>query len=338
MSTHPQSAPPTPERLFNAVNAFQLTEAMKAALDLGIFTAVAQGDTKPSAIAARVNASERGVRILCDYLTVQGFLTKTDGRYGLPPDAALFLDRNSPAYMGSIMEFLANDRQRENHRNIADAVRRGGCDDTRAPFEPDDPLWVVFARRMMPMMRMPSEMLAAALAKEAPAHKVLDIAAGHGMFGIAVARHNPGAHIYAADWPKVLEVAQENAREAGVADRHHLIPGSAFDTTFGEGYDLALITNFLHHFDRDTCTTFLRKVHASLAPGGRAAILEFVPNPDRVTPPMPASFSLIMLASTPAGDAYTFAELASMAQAAGFSRVIPSDAPIPPEQLVLAYK
>ncbi|HSU19236.1 MAG TPA: class I SAM-dependent methyltransferase [Acidobacteriaceae bacterium] len=332
------SAPPSPERFFNAVNAFQLTEAMKAALDLGIFTAVAQGNAVPSTIASRVSANERGVRILCDYLTVQGFLSKTDGSYSLPPDSALFLDSNSPAYIGSVVHFLANDRQRENHRQIADAVRRGGCADTQTPLEPNDPVWVVFARQMMPMMRMPAQMIATALAKEAPARKVLDIAAGHGIFGITVAQHNPGAEIYAADWPNVLEVAKENAEQAGVADRHHLIPGSAFETDFGTGYDLALITNFLHHFDRDTCISFLRRVHMALEPGGRAAILEFVPNADRVTPAMPASFSLIMLASTPSGDTYTFSELSSMAQAAGFSRVIPSDAPMGAEQLVIAYK
>ena len=338
MSTTPHAAPPTPERFFNAVNAFQLTEAMKAALELGLFTAIAQGHATPAAIAPTVGASERGVRILCDYLTIQGFLTKADGRYGLPPDTALFLDRNSPAYMGSIMEFLVNDRQRENHRHIADAVRRGGCDDSRAPFEPDDPAWVTFANRMMPMMRMPAEGLAATLAREAPSRKVLDIAASHGLFGIAAARHNPEAEIYAVDWPKVLEVAVENAKAAGISERHHLLPGSAFEVEFGTGYDLALITNFLHHFDRETCISFLRRVFDALQPGGRAAILEFVPNPDRVTPATPAAFSLIMLASTPAGDAYTFAELSSMAQAAGFSRVIPAELPMTPEQLVIAYK
>ncbi len=337
MSATPQSVPPNPERIFNAINAFQLTEAMKAALDLGIFTSIAEGATDAASIAQRVNASERGVRILCDYLTVKGFLNKTDGRYSLDQETALFLNRNSPAYLGSVANFLASDHHRAAHRNIADAVRKGGCA-VHDPFEPDDPVWVIFARHMMPMMHMASENIAAALTKEAPVKKVLDLAAGHGLFGIAVARHNTGAQIYAVDWPKVLEVATENAQQTGVADRHHLIPGSAFDVPFGEGYDVALITNFLHHFDRDTCISFLRKVHASLAPGGRAAILEFVPNPDRVSPPTPAAFSLIMLASTPAGDAYTFAELSSMAQAAGFSRVVPSDAPVMPEQLVLAYK
>jgi ubiquinone/menaquinone biosynthesis C-methylase UbiE len=337
MSATPQSAPPTPERIFNALNAFQLTEAMNAALDLGIFTSIAEGATDAASIAHDVNASERGVRILCDYLTVKGFLTKYDGRYALEQDTAIFLNRNSPAYVGSVANFTSSDHHRAAHRNIADAVRQGGCA-VHDPFEPNDPIWVTFARHMTPMMRMASENLAAALTKEAPVHKALDIAAGHGLFGIAVARHNPDAQIFAADWPKVLEVATENAQQAGIADRHHLIPGSAFDTPFGEGYDVVLIPNFLHHFDHETCISFLRKVHASLAPGGRAAILEFVPNPDRVTPPTPAAFSLIMLASTPSGDAYTYAELASMAQAAGFSRVIPSDAPVMPEQLVLAYK
>jgi ubiquinone/menaquinone biosynthesis C-methylase UbiE len=92
----------------------------------------------------------------------------------------------------------------------------------------------------------------------------------------------------------VLEVAQQNAQAMSIADRYHLLPGSAFEIDFGSGYDLALITNFLHHFDPPTCTTFMRKVHAALVPAGRVAIAEFVPNPDRVTPPTAAAFSMMM--------------------------------------------
>ena len=90
--------------------------------------------------------------------------------------------------------------------------------------------------------------------------------------------------------------------------------------------------------DPPTCTKFLRKVHTALKPGGRAAILEFVPNPDRVTPPTAAAFSLIMLAFTPSGDAYTFRELESMAREAGFSRVELSPTDVGVEQLVVAQK
>ena len=118
----------------------------------------------------------------------------------------------------------------------------------------------------------------------------------------------------------MLEVAKENAQKAGVADRYNTIEGSAFDVEFGSGYDLVLLTNFLHHFDPPTCETLLRKVHAALADGGRAVTLEFVPNEDRVTPPDAAGFSMMMLTGTPSGDAYTFAELERMVANAGFSR------------------
>jgi ubiquinone/menaquinone biosynthesis C-methylase UbiE len=185
---------------------------------------------------------------------------------------------------------------------------------------------------------MPAQMMAAELRAGGEARKVLDIAAGHGMYGISVAKQNPGAQIYACDWKNVLEVAEKNAQGMGVADRYHLLPGSAFDVDFGDGYDLALITNFLHHFDAPTCTDFMRKVHALLEPGGRAAILEFVPNPDRVSPPTAAAFSMMMLATTPSGDAYTFAELEKISKDAGFARVELVPAPLGVDRLIIASR
>jgi 2-polyprenyl-3-methyl-5-hydroxy-6-metoxy-1,4-benzoquinol methylase len=107
---------------------------------------------------------------------------------------------------------------------------------------------------------------------------------------------------------------------------------------WGNGYDLMLIANFLHHFDPPTCSTFMRKAHAALNPGGRAAIAELVPNPDRVTPPTAAAFSMMMLATTPAGDAYTFAELESISKSAGFARVELAPSEIGLDRLVIAYR
>ena len=111
-----------------------------------------------------------------------------------------------------------------------------------------------------------------------------------------------------------------------------------FDVEYGSGYDLVLLTNFLHHFDVPTCETLLRKVHTALADGGRAVTLEFVPNEDRVTPPDAAGFSMMMLTTTPSGDAYTFTELERMAANAGFSRSALH--PLPPtiEQVVISEK
>jgi 2-polyprenyl-3-methyl-5-hydroxy-6-metoxy-1,4-benzoquinol methylase len=329
---------PTPERFFNAINAYEQTEAMKAAVELEIFTAIAEGNTTAATIAKRCAAAERGVRTLCDFLTIHGFLTKEGAQYALAPDSALFLNRQSPAYIGTAVEFLLTPRLREGHARLTEAVRRGGTALGEGTLEPENPDWVKFAQAMMPLMHMPAEIMAAELRKGGEAHKVLDIAAGHGIFGISVAKQNPAAHIYAADWKNVLEVARKNAQTMGVADRYHLLPGSAFETDFGSGYDLALITNFLHHFDPPTCTIFMRKVHAALKPGGRAAIAELVPNPDRVTPPTAAAFSMMMLATTPAGDAYTLAELESISRSASFARVELAPPEIGLDRLVIAYR
>lgn len=116
-----------------------------------------------------------------------------------------------------------------------------------------------------------------------------------------------------------MQVAVENARNRGVADRYHTIAGSAFEVDLGSGYDVVLLTNFLHHFAAATCESLLRSIRTALKPAGRVATLEFVPNLDRISPPMPARFAMMMLGATPAGEAYTFAELERMFRAAGFT-------------------
>ena len=167
--------------------------------------------------------------------------------------------------------------------------------------------------------------------------KVLDIAAGHGMYGIVLAQRNPAAQIAAADWSPVLNVALDHARQAGVDARYRTIAGDAFETDFGTEHDIALVTNFLHHFDTEQCTKFLSKVARALGPNGQVVLVEFVPNPDRVTPPMAARFSLTMLAGTPSGDAYTLAELTTMLEAAGFRDVRAHSLPTP-ETVIVARK
>jgi ubiquinone/menaquinone biosynthesis C-methylase UbiE len=200
-------------------------------------------------------------------------------------------------------------------------------------------MWVTFARAMMPLMMPAAQIIAGRIEADSDKPlKVLDIAAGHGIFGISVAQRFPNAQVYALDWPNVLQVATENAQNFGVADRHHLIPGSAFDAEMGSDYDVVLMTNFLHHFDTDTCTELLKKVNAALAPDGQLMTLEFVPNDDRVSPPPEALFSLVMLAATPAGDAYTFGELKQMLENAGFTRNEIFAVEPTPQHLVISRK
>jgi 2-polyprenyl-3-methyl-5-hydroxy-6-metoxy-1,4-benzoquinol methylase len=313
---------PDPGILLRALSAYQLPMALKGAIELELFTHIAAGANTVAQIAPLCNASEKGVRVLCDYLTVNGFLVKCKGTYALAPETGIFLDKKSPAYMGSVAGFLAHEMMRKNFSDVAALVRNGGAV-FHEMLGPDDPIWVEFARSMAPMMGVPAEILArqvAASCVPAPGQqlKVLDIAAGHGLFGIFVARHSPHSEITAVDWANVLEVARENAVKMGVSDRFHARPGSAFDVDLGTDYDLVLLPNFLHHFDEATCVKLLKKLRAAMKPSAILATVEFVPNEDRVSPPQAAAFSMMMLGGTEAGDAYTFHELERMFRAAGF--------------------
>jgi len=321
MSSSPAQQP-SPQLFFQTINAYQRTEALKAAIELEVFTAIGEGQTSVSEIAKRCDTSERGMRILCDYLCIIGFLSKDGTNYSLTQDSAVFLDKRSPAYLGGATEFISTEKLTDNFKNFAEVVRKGGSlDPEGGTVSPDNPIWVKFAKAMAPMIAMPAQLLAKLVDPAADRKlKILDIAAGHGFFGIAFATNNKQAEIVAVDWPKVLEVAKENAATAGVGDRYSTNEGSAFEVEYGGGYDLVLLTNFLHHFDPLTCETLLRKVHASLGEGGRAITLEFVANEDRISPPDAAAFSVMMLGSTPSGDAYTFSELQRMFANAGFAR------------------
>jgi 2-polyprenyl-3-methyl-5-hydroxy-6-metoxy-1,4-benzoquinol methylase len=340
MATSSPSRRPSPEHIFQALNAHHQTAALKAAIELELFTAIDEGNHRVEEIAKRLDASERGIRILSDYLTIQGFLRKEEGRYALSEDAALFLSKRSLHYMGTIVDFLTNEQHSRNLARLKEAVQRGGTaggqGDNRSP---NDELWVSFARSMAPLM-VPTAIFIAQLvgAQEGRALRVLDIAAGHGMFGITIAQQNAKAQITAVDWPPVLEVAKENAAKAGVANRYTARPGSVFEAELGNGYDLALLTNILHHFDQETCVQLMRRVHQALKPGGRAVTLEFVPNEDRVSPPTEAAFSLNMLLGTDVGDAYTLEEYKKMFHEAGFGQTTLHTIPAVPQEALISEK
>ncbi len=308
---------------FQTATAYQRSAALKTAIDVGLFTAIGEGANATPDVAKRCGAPERGIRILCDYLTVLGFLTKSAGKYSLTPDSALFLDRRSPAYVGIAVDFLNSEQMTDAFNNLTTTVRTGAPANSReGTLLVENPVWVKFARAMAPLAAHAARTLAEMVPppSRGQSFSVLDIAAGHGLYGLSFAQRYPDARVAGLDWSNVLDVARENAAAAGVADRWRAIPGSAFDVDWDGPHDLILFPNFLHHFDRAGCETLLRKARAALAQDGRVVTLEFVPNDDRVTPPDAAAFAIAMLGSTPAGEAYTFAEYQKMFQAAGFTR------------------
>ena len=338
MPTAEASPQPSPQKFFETMTAYQRTAALKAAIDLDLFTAIGEGKATVSALANRVGGTERAVRMLSDCLVVLGFLVKTGNSYGLTPDSAMFLDMRSPAYVGSAKRFMASEHVVEGFRDLAAVARSGrGQPDALRADDLKDFAWAEFARSMAPMAQWTAKMAAKLIDHDARI-RVLDVAAGHGMFGIAVAQQNPNAKIVALDWPVVLAVAEENARRFAVIGRYELLPGDALQVELGTGFDVVLIPNFMHLWDRATNVRFLKKVHAALAPQGRVIIVEFVPDESRVTPPVPALFALSMLANSAAGDVYTASEHRAMLKDAGFGDCQIRELAPTPHTAIVAFK
>ncbi|MCA9472649.1 MAG: methyltransferase domain-containing protein [Nitrospirales bacterium] len=332
----------SPQRILEAINAHQRSAILKAGIDLGVFTAIDEGYESVPALAERCATSERGMRMLADGLAILGFLTKDENHYGLMPDSKAFLVSSSPTYLGGTVDFMLSAPLYDGFRHLTEAVRKGGTAlDEKGTTAEEHPEWVTFAQAMVPMMMPPAKWIAHHLSEQAqqgePVKKVLDIAAGHGMFGIEIGKAFPEAVIVGLDSAPVLEVAKKNAQAASLGDRYQTIAGNAFTIDFKSDYDLILLPNFLHHFDAETCVSLLRKVHASLHPNGRVITVEFVPHEDRVSPSS-ADFALIMLVTTPGGDAYTFMELDRMFRAGGFPRSEMFAVPESKEHVLISYK
>jgi SAM-dependent methyltransferase len=327
---------PSPDRFLDAVLSYQKTAAIKAALALDLFTAIAQRDGDLGQVAAQTGASLRGVRILCDYLTIHGFLEKDrNRRYRLTRATEVFLTTPSSSWMGSVVDFLAAPEMMALWLEDPVSYVRNGGSLGLANLAPDNPVWLKFAKAMLPFQAPAADSVARDVsAWPSPPRKVLDVAAGSGIFGIAIAQAVPQAEITAIDWRTVLAVANENAALAGVADHYRTIAGSAFEVDWGSDFDLVLLSNFLHHFDEETCAGLLAKARSSLKPKGRILVVEMVPNEDRISPPFPAMFSFAMLGSTPRGEAYTARELEGMGRRAGLAMIALTDLPPSPMSLV----
>jgi len=292
---------------------------MIAAVKLDVFTQIGAGVTTYEDLARKIKAAPRGARILCDSLCVMGLLEKHAAGYSLTPASRLFLDNSSPAAMGSIVDFLAGPEMIELFLNDPVSYVQGGGSIGLANVAPDHPIWPRFARSMVPIASRTAKRVASYIATlpNRP-YTVLDIAAGHGLYGIEVAKMFPEAFVTALDWVEVLAVARANAEKAGVHRRYRTMPGNLFELDWGNEFDIILLPNILHHFDEAGCIQLLRKAKAALAPGGQALVIDFMPNPDRISPPIQAMFALFMLATTPSGDAYTAPELEQMGKSAGF--------------------
>jgi ubiquinone/menaquinone biosynthesis C-methylase UbiE len=330
---------PTPDRLISAFMAYRLTAIVRAGIEIDIFTAIAEGHLSPDALAPRCKADARGIRILADSLTIHALLTKKDDTYALTEESARYLNRLSPHYLGAAYSFSACPALWDQYGRLTEIVRQGGARSQDLALAPNNDLWLRFARDGADDMAKTARAIIPSIQKAASTCgvrrlKILDVAAGHGMFGITFAGEDPACRIVAQDRPNILEVLREHATAHGVADRFTFLPGDIQHVDVGSDYDVVMIPNLIHYMGRQDILQLFRKVRAALKPGGILAVIECAPDDNRIWPPPFGAFAMFSLVTSADGDAYTVNEILDMCRETGFENRECCD--LPWERLILA--
>jgi len=167
--------------------------------------------------------------------------------------------------------------------------------------------------------------------------RVLDLAAGSGVWGIAMAQGAEKVSVTAVDWPEVIPVTQKTVGRFGLAERFSFIAGDLLEVDFGRDHTIATLGHILHSEGEERSRKLLKKTYDALAPGGTIAIAEFLVNADRTGPVNGLIFAVNMLVNTDTGNTYSLEEISSWLEEAGFTNVRTLEAP-GPSPLVLATK
>lgn len=302
------------EALDQCAAGFRQAQIVLAAVRLGVFEVLEPGARTADEVAAALPADPRGARILLDALAALGLLHKERGRYR---NSALATDHLLPGGSRSrVHQLLHNARLYERWGRLFDAVRSGApvddeSIDARLRFEPR-----AFARAMADVARDSAALTAAAL-ELSEVRRLLDVGGGPGLYAIECARRAPELQAVILDGPETLEVAQRNIAAAGFSDRITARAGDAFTGPLGSGYDLILLSNFIHIYSAAQNRALMARCGAALAPGGRLAIKDFLLEPDRTVPLGAALFAVNMLVSTEQGDCYSGEEVREWCAGAG---------------------
>ena len=326
-----------PDRIFQYWFGYAAPLMLEAGVRHKIFDALDAGPTTAEQVAAATGTSPRGVRILLNGLAGLEILRKSGDQYSLTPESAKFLVSTKPSFMGGILRHTSTILP--NWLKLADAVKTGkptkavNQESTGAEFFRD------FVEDMFPMGIAASKQLAESLDLKSTSGpvKVLDIAAGSGVWSIPLAQKYTNARVTVVDWEGVIPACQKVTKRMGVGDRYEFKPGDLMAVDFGKGYHVATLGHILHSEGEERSRKLIKKVAGALAPGGTIVIAEMIPNDDRSGPPHALIFAVNMLVHTDAGDTFTFAEMSRWLKEAGFSNVRTLDTPTP-SPLILATK
>jgi len=305
-----------PAIVVESLMAYWRSDALVAAIDLGVFTAVGDRSRTVRQIAASCRLDASALTPLCDYLVGEKLLAVRANRYRLTATARRFLDERSPAALTTITTFFNGRVLRRCFAALPRTVRNGrpalGAAMRRR-------LWVEFARSALPLRKLDAAATVRDLLRlGAVRGRILDVGAGASPLGLELLRRAPSTSLVVQDRRGVVTVAMEQARRAGLADRVAAFAGSIERRSATGPFDLALLINVLDYVQPSARERVLRNVRAALRPGGAIVLRTPMLGGSHAGHREAVDYNLLVLALTGAG-AVTAGELSRLLHRVGFA-------------------
>jgi ubiquinone/menaquinone biosynthesis C-methylase UbiE len=338
MST-PVTAPVTPERIMQFAWGYVPPLVLEAAIRHRIFDLLDGGPKTASEIQKETGASERGLSAVMNALVGLNFLAKDKrGYFSLTPESSTFLVSTKPSFQGGLLRH-GSEQLIPKWLRLFEIVMTGEPAAAVNKEESGGDFFQQFVNDIFPLSYPAAQVLSRHYNANgtAPAVRVLDLAAGSGVWGIAMAQGSEKVSVTAVDWPEVIPVTRKTVTRFGLADRFSFVEGDLLHADFGSGHNLATLGHILHSEGRERSQALLKKTFQALAPGGTISIAEFLVNADRTGPLNALFFAVNMLVNTESGDTYSFEEISSWLKSVGFSDARTLEAP-GPSPLILATK
>ncbi len=338
-TTSAAGAPVTPERIMQFAWGYVPPLAIEAAIRHRVFDVLDDGPKTVAEVRRLTGASERGLAAIMNILVGLDFLAKdAAGAYRLTPESAAFLVSTKPGFQGGLIRHTSLQLL-PRWLSLNDVVATGRPVKAVNQEADGGEFFQELVMDIFPMSYPAAQALGRelALGDEGGTVKVLDLAAGSGVWGIALAQASARVRVTAVDWPEVLPLTRKTVERLGLGDRFGYVAGDLLEADFGEGYGVATLGHILHSEGEERSRRLLAKVFRAMAPGGTVAIAEFLVNEDRTGPLTGLFFAANMLVNTENGGTYSFEEISGWLREAGFAKARTMDAP-GPSPLILASK
>jgi hypothetical protein len=328
------------------LTGFWASKVLMAAVEMDVFTKIDGKQVTGQELQQMLKLESRPAQVFASALASVGLLEAKNGRFSNSQIAAAFLSKKSPAYMGGFV-CMVDERLYKGWDSLAWSlannkpveVKKGG--DAESLFnDAKNDRSIEAIQKFTHAMHGVSIGPAMALAKVFDFSKyknMIDIGGGSGAYAINVVKEYPNMNATVADLAPVCQVAEGYIASYGVGSRVKTMPLDFWKQDIPKGHDVAFLSHIIHDYDEEKDVALLKKIHASLSPGGAVIISEWMLNDDKTGPVPSAMMGLNMIIETNGGRNYSFAEISEMLKKAGFKNI--EKRPLAgPAQIAIGYK